>query len=213
MKRFAMMLLALMLLCSAAFSEALPVESTAPAAEEINATMTFADVVEDTEIVVAGPQATKEFIEAYVREHPDIIWDAFDYDFYFEIVQYFTEKYPEAENYNTYYLSETGYDEAEMSAGYCVTFHQNLTADDPYGGYTLEEYAVMIAIAMRELEAEAVYLGYFGNPEISFLCMDKEKALRFAVQHNQNSIYCVSTEETLVNPKWDSSLNPIRGID
>ena len=43
--------------------------------------------------------------------------------------------------------------------------------------------------------------------------MDKEKALRFAVQHNQNSIYCVSTDDTPVNPKWDGSLNPIRGIE
>ena len=37
------------------------------------------------------------------------------------------------------------------------------------------------------------------------------QALRFAIQHNQNSVYCVSTDETLENPKWDRNLNPIRG--
>ncbi len=211
MKRFASILLALLLLCSVAFSEALPVEND-PVKEELNAAMTFADVA-DTEVLVAGPQMTRQFIENYVRENPDVIWEAFGHLYYYEVVQSFAELFPDAENYNTYYVTEDGYETAEMDAGYCVTFHQNLTADNPFGGYTAQEYAFMIAITLRELDAEGVYIGYFGNPEISFLCMDKEKALRFAVQHNQNSIYCVSTDETPVNPKWDGTLNPIEGIE
>jgi len=211
MKRFAAVLLILLLLCSAAFSEALPVEIE-PAKEELNAAMTFADVA-DTEVLVAGPQMTRQFIENYVREHPDIIWNVFGFLYYYEVVQYFADMFPDAENYNTYYIDENGYQTAEMDSGFCVTFHQNLSADNPFGGYTAQEYAFMIAITIQELDAEAVYVGYFGNPEISFLCMDKEKALRFAVQHNQNSIYCVSTDETPVNPNWDSTLNPIRGIE
>ena len=121
--------------------------------------------------------------------------------------------YPEAENYNTYDIHQNGYNVADLEAGYCVTFHQNLAADDPFSGYTELEYAAMVAIALRELGTDKVYIGYFGNPEISFCCMDKEAALRFAVRNNQNSIYCVTTDETLVNPKWDGSLNPIRGVE
>ena len=94
-----------------------------------------------------------------------------------------------------------------------MTFHQNLAADDPFGGYTPEVYAAMIAMALNELGAETVNVGYFGNTEISFVCMDKEVALRFAIRHNQNSIYCVSTEETEYNPKWNSELNPILGVE
>lgn len=210
MKRLSVFLMILMLLFAAALAEALPVEENPPM-EELNAGMTFADVM-DEEVLVAGPQATRAYIENYIREHPDIIWEIDDYLFMLDVVEYFAEKFPDAENYNTYIVYEDGYEEVEMDAGFCVTFHQNLAADDPFGGYTREEYAAMVAIAIRELDAECVYVGYFGNPEISFLCMDKEKALRFAVQHNQNSIYCVSTDETPVNPKWDGSLNPIEGI-
>lgn len=205
-------LLMLAVCCSAAFAEALPAESDLPAGEELNAFMTFADVAEE-EVLVAGPQMTKQYIEGYLREHPDVVWDIPNYLYMYDVVSSFAERFPDAENYNTYTVTEDSYQVAEMDAGFCVTFHQNLAADDPFGGYTPTEYAAMIAIAMRELDAEYVYVGYFGNPEISFLCMDKEKALRFAVQHNQNSIYCVSTDDTPVNPKWDGSLNPIRGIE
>ncbi len=211
MKRLLLVLAALMLLFSCAFAEALPVETEA-FEQEINAEITFEDVA-DTEVLVLGPLASREFIENYVREHPDIIWEAYQYLFYMDVAQYFSLMYPDAQDNNTYTVTENGYEEAEMDAGFCVSFHQNLAADDPFGGYTEVEYAYMIAIGMRELDAEMVYVGYFGNPEISFLCMDKEKAFRFAIQHNQNSVYCVSTDETPVNPKWDSTANPIRGVD
>ena len=212
MKKIMAMLMMLMMLCSVAFAEALPVESAPPAVEELNAGMTFEDVA-DVEVLVAGPKTSRQFIENYVRENPDVIWDIPEYLFMYDLVRSFTDRFPDAENYNTYTVTEDSYTVAEMSAGYCITFHQNLASDDPFGGYTPFEYAAMIAISMRELDAEGVYVGFFGNPEISFLCMDKEKALRFAVQHNQNSIYCVSTDETPENPKWDGSTNPIRGIE
>ena len=211
MKKLTAILMMLMLFCSAAFAEALPVEETLPA-EELNTAMTFEDVM-DQEMLVAGPLMSKQYVENYLRENPDLIWEVSNYLPYYDMVQHFTEMYPDAENYNTYCAKETGLEVVNMEGGYCVTFHQNLAADDPYGGYTKEEYAAMIAITIRELDADGVNIGYFGNPEISFVCMDKEKALRFAVAHNQNSIYCVSTDETPVNPKWDGSLNPIRGID
>ena len=180
-------------------------------AEEINADMTYDDIIESEDILVAGPTKSKEFIEAYVTEHPDIIWEFSKYLPVFELVQNFETYYPDVENYNTYNAMTGTLNNPET--GFCVTFHQNLAADDPFGGYTDEEYAAMCAIAIRELDAEDVDIGYFGNTEVSFTCMDKEKALRFSVQHNQNSIYCASTYDTPVNPKWDSSLNPIRGVE
>ena len=210
MKKLIAMLMILMLFCSAAFSEALPAEEL-PVREELNAQMTFADVT-DEEPLVAGPLASKQYIENYLRENPDTVWEIFDYLNYYDIVQHFAEKYPDAEDFNTYDLGENGPETAELTGGYCVTFHQNLSADDPFGGYTPEEYAAMIAITLRELGADEVYIGYYGNPEISFVCMDKETAMRFAIQHNQSSIYCVSTDETPMNPKWDGKLNSIRGI-
>lgn len=212
MKKLAALFLALILLYTAALGEALPVEGTSAGSEtELNTGMTFADVLEE-KVLVAGPQMSRQYIENYVREHPDIIWEINDYLFVYDLVQHFTEEYPEAQNYNTYTVDENGYRVKEMDSGYCVSFHQNLSVDQPFAGYTPEEYAAMVAISLRELDTDEVNIGYFGNPEISFRCMDKEKALRFAVQHNQNSIYCVSTDETPVNPKWDGSLNPIRGV-
>jgi len=209
MKKLTAILAILMLVFTAAYAEALPVEN--PAAEERNAEMTFADVLDTESIQVAGPGMSRLFVENYIRENPEIIWDMFRYLEMLEAVQTFTETYPEAENYNTYDLA-TG-EVMDLQAGYCVTFHQNLAADDPFGGYTPEVYAAMIAITLNELGAETVNVGYFGNTEISFVCMDKEVALRFAIRHNQNSIYCVSTEETEYNPKYNSELNPILGVE
>ena len=211
MKKLLAFLMIFLLLYSAASAEALPVEENLPL-EELHAEMTFADVM-DQEVLVAGPLASREYIENYISDHPQIVWEIDDYLYMYDVVKNFREKYPHAENYNTYIVYEDHYEPVKMDAGYYVTFHQNLAADDPFGGYSEESYAAMIAIAIHELDAEYVYVGYFGNPEISFLCMDKEKALRFAVQHNQNSIYCVATDDTLVNPMWDGNLNPIEGVE
>ena len=47
-------------------------------------------------------------------------------------------------------MYEDHYEPVKMYAGYCVTFHQNLAADDSFGGYFEEGYSAMIAIAIRE---------------------------------------------------------------
>lgn len=211
MKRLLATLLILVFVYTMAFAEALPVDNTG--LEELNADMTFADIIGEEDIQIAGPGRTALYVENYVREHPDIVWEIADYLDVLETVANFTSMYPEAENYNTYELTQSGIRKADLEAGYCVTFHQNLAEDDPFSGYTPAEYSAMIAITLRELNTDCVYIGYFGNPEISFVCMDKETALRFAVRNNQNSIYCVTTEETPVNPKWNGSLNPIRGVE
>ena len=200
----------LVLASAAAFAQALPVES--PETEELHSGMTFASVADEESIQIAGPTMSKAFIEDYLREHPEIFWEVNNYLYVYDLVRFFEQAYPEAENYSTYDISLSGIKKADLKGGYCVTFHQNLAEDTPFDGYTELEYAAMVAIAMRELNTDRVYVGYYGNPEISFVCMDKETALRFAVRNNQNSIYCVTTDETLMNPKWNRSLNPIRGI-
>ncbi len=202
MKRILSSVLLLILLFTAAFAE--------NAGEEKHADMTFADV-QDEEVLVVGPAMSKAYIESYLRENPDIIWEIPKFLGVLDLVQHFTEHYPEAENYNTY-EALTGAVK-NQDKGFCVTFHQNLTAETPFDGYTDIEYAALCAIALRELDADTVNIGYFGNPEVSFTCLDKEKALRFAVQHNQNSIYCITTDETPVNPRWDGSANPIKGVE
>lgn len=180
--------------------------------EELHSGMTFASVVDEESIQIAGPTMSRGYIENYLREHPEIFWEVNNYLFVFDLVRHFEEIHPEAENYSTYDISLSGIKKADLKGGYCVTFHQNLAEDTPFDGYTELEYAAMVAIAMRELNTDRVYVGYYGNPEISFVCMDKETALRFAVRNNQSSIYCVTTDENLMNPKWNRSLNPIRGI-
>ena len=202
MKRLIALLMMLAVLFTGALAEALPVTETE---------ITFADLVKEENTQVAGPQMSKLFIENYVRENPDIIWEIFPYLEVYDLVQHFTELYPEAENYNTY-DALTG-EVKNLEEGYCVTFHQNLAADDPFGGYTPWEYAAMCAIAVRELDADGVNIGYYGNAEVSFTCLDKETAFRFAIRHNQHSVYCVQAADTAVNPLYDGSLNPIEGVE
>jgi hypothetical protein len=62
---------------------------------------------------------------------------------------------------------------------------------------------------VHELGASGVNIGYYGNPEVSFECQDEETAKRFAVEHNQQSIYNANTGRTLKNKKYRPDLNPI----
>ena len=41
-------------------------------------------------------------------------------------------------------------------------------------------------------------------------CDDKEKAMMFAVEHNQESIYDAIKDRIYVNPFYDKKTNPIR---
>ena len=102
MKKLIAVLAVLMLLFTAAFAEALPVDNPA---EELNADMTFADIIDTEDIQVSGPEMSKLFVENYIRENPEIIWDMLKYQRMLEAVQTFTDTFPEAENYNTYDLA------------------------------------------------------------------------------------------------------------
>ena len=155
-----------------------------------------------------GPKGAREYIKNYLAGHPDVASQATKFMDVRRKVQDFLKDHPDAENFNTY-DAETG-QVKNITNGFCVTFHQNNTADDPLGGYSDEDYANLCAIACNELGAKGVNIGYYGNPEVSFECQDEEAAKRFAVEHNQQSIYNASTGRTLKNKQYRGDLNPIR---
>lgn len=157
---------------------------------------------------VPGPKAARQYIRTYMADHPDVARQATKYMDIRQRVNSFLQDHPEARNYNTY-DAETG-QVKDIGSGYCVTFHQNNTADDPLGGYSDADYAALCAIAAHELGADGVNIGYYGNPEVSFVCPDEVKAKTFAIKHNQQSVYNASTGRTLVNKQWDRTKNPIR---
>ena len=68
----------------------------------------------------------------------------------------------------------------------------------------------MCVVAMKDLGTDSVFIGYYGNPEVSFTCNAPEKAMKFAVEHNQESVYDAEIRKTMVNPFYDKKTNPIR---
>ena len=157
---------------------------------------------------VPGPKGARGFIKDYFARNPDVAKEVPKYMGVRKQIADFLKDHPEAENFNTY-DAETG-KVKPISKGFCVTFHQNNTPDDPLGGYSDEDYAGLCAIAVHELGAPGVNIGYYGNPEVSFECQSEEAAKRFAVEHNQQSIYNASTGRTLKNKQYRPEHNPIR---
>ena len=168
----------------------------------------YAHAFKSIKVQVDGPKNTKKFIKGYVKKHPDIIKEAKEFKDARNNVRDFLKNHPDAENFKTYDVI-TG-EKLENLSGVFVTFHQNLTADDTLGGYSDDDYAMMCAIAKRELNSDGVFIGYYGNPEISFNCHDLDIAMKFAVQHNQQSVYNSDTDETIMNVNWNPETNPIR---
>lgn len=156
------------------------------------------------QIQVSGPAKSKEFIRQYMPEHPEVAAEVPKYKGVLEKVRTFSAKEPGT------YSAITG-EKLDIPEGYSVTFHQNMTAEDPYGAYTDDDYAAMCAIAKHELGSDDVYIGFFGNPEVSFLCKDEKTAKKFAIEHNQHSIWNNWTNRLIVNrKKYRPDLNPIR---
>ena len=159
-------------------------------------------------IQVDGPSQTKAFVAEYVKKHPEIEEEAKKYKNVLDNVQNFQKNHPGAEDGT--YSAVTG-ELVNPSSGYAVTFHQNKTASDPYGAYDSDTYSKMCAIAKRETGSADVYIGYFGNAEVSFNCSSPGKAMKFAVEHNQHSIFDCSRFEVVENPKYNGKTNPIEG--
>ena len=160
------------------------------------------------DVEVDGPKQSRSFVSEYLKRNPDVKKEIPKYMHVRDLVQNFTKRFPHAENFNTY--DATTGQKLDIQDGFCVTFHQNLTDSDTLGAYSDEDYAAMCAIAKKELGSDSVNIGYFGNPEVSFVCKDEKKAKEFAVKHNQNSVYNASTGKTLKNKKWNPETNPIR---
>lgn len=159
-------------------------------------------------IEVRGPKASKSFIKAVTKKYPGIEKEFPKYKGVLARVKDFEKNNPGAEDGT--YDALTG-ESKDVNKGYCVTFHQNLKIGNEFGGYDDDDYAAMCAISMRELGTNEVNIGYFGNPEVSFVCDDEGKARDFARRHNQHSVYNAETGELWENPDWDEKTNPIKG--
>lgn len=201
MKKWLCLAVAVMLLMSA-----FAVSVTAEPALQEDETPDFAK--NGVTVQVLGPLDSERYAMEYAKEHPEVLENAKLYLEVRKAVMHFQETHPDAED-GTYSATTGELVPPEEIPGACVTFHQNLAADDPFGGYTDEIYALMCAIAKRELGCKDVYIGYFGNAEVSFQCPDRQKALDFAVIHNQHSVYDPETDTLYVNPFYNAELNPI----
>ena len=183
-----------------------PIDNSSQAAYNGHATKGWKGLKATME--VGGPKAARDYFRKYFQENPDVAQQATKYMDVRKKVANFLTDHPEAENFNTYDY-KTG-KVKPIESGFCVTFHQNNSADDPLGGYTDQDYANLCAIAAHELGTDEVNIGYYGNPEVSFVCQDEAAAKSFAVRHNQQSVYNANTGRTLKNKEWRKDLNPIR---
>lgn len=171
-----------------------------------------AEEMSGKDIKVKGPGASKSYIKQYMKEHPEaraqIRSDAKKYAGALQRVKNFQKEHPDAKD-GTYNIT-TGELE-NPTDGYCLTFHQNHKIGDEFGAYDDKTYAMMAAIAKHELGSNDVYVGYFGNPEISFNCKNYQQAKKYCVAHNQYSIYDAKMHCEWVNDAWDEDKNPIEG--
>ena len=171
-----------------------------------------AEEMTGVDIKVHGPKETKKYIDSYLKAHPEaakkIRKDAKKYSDALRRVRDFQKDNPDAENGT--YSAATG-KPVKVDSGYCVTFHQNNKIGDEFGGYDDKTYAMMAAVAKHELGSDDVYIGYFGNPEISFNCKNYQQAKRYCIEHNQNSLYDAKRHVLWINEHWDERTNPIKG--
>ena len=165
-------------------------------------------IVSDRSREVNGPKDSKRWAQKYAEQYPEVMKDASKYAPVMKNVMEFSKNHPDIQDCTCDALTGEIVP-PEKIPGYCVTFHQNFTEDDPYGGYTPEDYALMCAITKRELGTDSVYIGVYGNPEVSFPCKDLQKAMDFARIHNQETVYDPENDELIWNGEYDSKLNPI----
>lgn len=156
-------------------------------------------------IAVDGPGQTQAFIDKYVSAHPEVAKEAAGLTGVLDEVKNFQKRHPGIEDGT--YDAVTG--RSVDASGFCVTFHQNDSLEDPYAAYTASSYAAMSAIAKRELGATGVNIGYYGNAEVSFTCSNYDKAMKFAIEHNQESVYDSIRGEIITNDSfYNKKTNP-----
>lgn len=172
-----------------------------------------AEEMTKADIQVRGPQGARGYVRQYMKAHPEarkqIKADAKKYADAMKRVKNFQKDHPNAQAGT--YSADTG-EPVNVDSGYCVTFHQNHKVGDEYGGYDDRTYALMCAVTKHELGSDDVYIGYYGNPEISFNCKNYQQAKKFCVAHNQHSIYDARRHCLWKNTEgWDETYNPISG--
>ena len=163
-----------------------------------------AKTVAKSRIELDGPSGSKGFADKYMASHPDVAKEASKYRGVLNKVKTF-----KADEDGTF--SATTGERLDLTEGFCVTFHQNLKIGDEYGAYDDDTYSKMCAITKHELKSSDVYIGYYGNPEVSFNCPDEKTAMDFAIKHNQKSIYNCKTGKTILNKHYNPETNPIEG--
>ncbi len=155
-------------------------------------------------IELDGPKGSKQYADDYMKKHPDVAKEAPKYKGILDKVKTF-----KADEDGTF--SATTGEKLDLTEGFCVTFHQNHKIGDEYGAYDDDTYSKMCALAKNELGSSDVYIGYYGNPEVSFNCANEKTAMDFAVKHNQKSIYNCKTGKTILNKHYNPATNPIEG--
>ena len=122
---------------------------------------------------------------------------------------------------NGTYDLETG-EKLDLPEGYMANFHQNEPDEkgdykSHWGRYTPEEYARLTAEIAKKYGAK-VYIGRYGEPEVTFCFETKEQALEVMEKYNQESAWDNATyAETgkgelayIPNPKYDKKQNPMK---
>ncbi len=113
------------------------------------------------------------------------------------------------------YSYETG-EPVKKTEGYFVSFHQNEPDENGkfkshFGKYTEESYDQEANDFINGNKLEPVVGNYDTDPELSGWTMDREKAMELAKKYNQESIYDAELGETILNPFYDKTKNPMRG--
>lgn len=172
--------------------------------KQVKSEATSAKPVAKANVELDGPSGSKKFADDYMKSHPEVAKEASKYKGVLDKVKNFT-----ADEDGTF--NATTGERLELTDGFCVTFHQNLKIGDEYGAYDDDTYSKMCAISKNELGSSDVYIGYYGNPEVSFNCKDEKTAMDFAIKHNQKSIYNCKTGKTILNKHYNPDTNPIEG--
>ncbi len=167
-----------------------------------------------TSALVDGPATSRAYIQEYLSKHNGLVEEAVKYANVLAVVQNFASTHKDMPEGTYDAITGEAIDQKDLN-GLCVTFHQNLSLEDPYGAYTAEDYAALCAIAKNELNAKSVNIGYFGGAaEVSFVCESQTAAVNFAIAHNQHSIYDPTEGEygkAILSAYYNPRTNPIEG--
>ena len=99
--------------------------------------------------------------------------------------------------------------------GYSVSFHQNEPDENgnyksDYGRYSDADYDKNVKDMVEKTGGE-LNIGYFaGTPEVSVWVDDVFKAVKFAIDNNQQSIWDWEKGDILENPYYDPKKNPMK---